>query len=203
MPALRIFHFSNSERREDGLPLLNHILQTSPLLEDLHIAVRMSPKDLDLTRHDGIRRLVLESFALARYAECDDDWNWIAGSFPALQHLAIRHQNHLTLRTTWRTLPSVVIRCTGLEELEINLHVPTFFLHEAALWDTPLPSLRVLKFERLFIQKADIDSFANYLAKLCPSVKELGIVNFYELFVAKVTIGGRTREQPRIDGSMR
>lgn len=133
---------------------------------------------------------------MARYAGCDDDSNWIAGAFPRLRHLAIRHQNHLTLRTTWRTLPSVLTRCAGIEELEINLHVPNFFPHEAALWDTTLPSLRVLKFQRLFIQKADIDPFVYYLAKLCPRVKELGIVSFYELYVVQVTIGGRRRGHP-------
>ncbi|KAG8879211.1 hypothetical protein FRB97_001878 [Tulasnella sp. 331] len=195
MPVLHKLHFSSSSMRDDGTRAVDHFLHTSPLLEDLRVKVRAMPKELKLTRHERVRRLELDHFAFGVHNGYDHDWDWIGNSFPELRDLTIRHDNHITLRSTWRALPSHLIKCQGLQRLEMNLHIPTFSPQQTTLWDTPAPSLEVLKFGRMHLQKADIDPFARYLGKLCPNVKELEIRDLYELLVLKVTSNGRMREQ--------
>ncbi|KAG9027833.1 hypothetical protein FRB95_007343 [Tulasnella sp. JGI-2019a] len=54
MPALRTFHIDGAR-----LTLLDHVLQASPLLEDLHLEINTSSRELKLRTHERIRTLVL------------------------------------------------------------------------------------------------------------------------------------------------
>ncbi|KAG8996638.1 hypothetical protein FRB94_008170 [Tulasnella sp. JGI-2019a] len=54
MPALRTFHIDGAR-----LTLLDHALQASPLLEDLHLEINTSSRELKLRTHERIRTLVL------------------------------------------------------------------------------------------------------------------------------------------------
>ncbi|KAG9027829.1 hypothetical protein FRB95_007339 [Tulasnella sp. JGI-2019a] len=197
MPALRTLRVTMTG---DGrLTLLDHVLQASPLLEYLHLEVNAPARALKLRRHDQIRRLVLINYVWGAYGWNDDDLNWIGGSFPSLQDLAIHGGYHWRYQTTWRTLPSLVTQCSdNLRILEITLYVKSFTLTDVAPWDITLPSLTTLILSRLQIKEADVDPFSKYLAALCPNVKTLEIGEFYEILIPQLSkTGGRTKGQPR------
>ncbi|KAG8876838.1 hypothetical protein FRB98_007013 [Tulasnella sp. 332] len=135
------------------------------------------------------------TFGESRNDESDNDWYRIGGSFPGLRDLTIYHDAHAKHHRTWRTPPSLVAKCEGLQMLEMNPHISTFFLDKATLWDTPVPSLKVLRVVRLYVQRADIDSFARYLSKLSPRVQAFAVDDFYDPAPMDVsTPPGWTRE---------
>ncbi|KAG8984808.1 hypothetical protein FRB93_006296 [Tulasnella sp. JGI-2019a] len=175
MPALRTFHIDGAR-----LTLLDHVLQASPLLEDLHLEINTSSRELKLRTHERIRTLVLTNDDLTIHGE-------IYGGI------------HSRAQITWRTLPSLVTRCSdNLRILELPLYIKSFTLSDVVPWDLTLPSLTTLTFNHLQIKGADIDPFSKYLAALCPNVKTLKIGHFCEILTMKWSkTGERINGWPR------
>ncbi|KAG9027831.1 hypothetical protein FRB95_007341 [Tulasnella sp. JGI-2019a] len=185
MPALRTLHVTMT--RYKPLTLLNHTLQTSPLLEDFFLEVNTSERELRL-RHDQIRKFVFinGSYGGGGCDWKDDDLDWIGSSFPGLQDLTAYGGSFFKHRTTWRTLPSLAAQFSeNLRRLEITLYVGSFNLSDVVPWDITLSSLRTLTFSQLKIKEADLDPFSKYLAALFPNVETLEINDFHETSVKR------------------
>ncbi|KAG8885212.1 hypothetical protein FRB98_001894 [Tulasnella sp. 332] len=191
IPALRILHFTVHA----PIAVLLHILKTSPLLEDLYIRVRGSPKALKLPRHEKIQRLVLMSSG----GDMEGDWDPVGGPFPDLRDLTLCH-NGADLLTTWHIFASLGTKSgCQLQRLNIHhrVHISGFPPSQTGPKHTPLSSLKVLNFRWLEIQKEDIDPFTRYLTMLCPNLEKLEIGDFFELFVMGSPVQGRATKQNR------
>lgn len=194
MPALRIFQFRYHWGGEAAVRLINHFLHTCPLLEDLHLELEMMPQEVKVTRHEGIRRLLLFVFGSQAYDESDHYWDWIGRSFPELRDMTIRHGDR-SHRLSWCIVSAPLIQCDRLQRLELSVDVKDFSFSETRYRDIVMPSLEVLKFKQLRIQKADLDPFARYLAKLAPSLRKIEIGDFYEIMKLSKQ-NRRMKEQP-------
>ncbi|KAG9002406.1 hypothetical protein FRB93_011523 [Tulasnella sp. JGI-2019a] len=187
IPALRSLRYT----RRDGVgpvtvTLLNNILRTSPCLENIVLMVKAAPPHLDLARHDGVRTVSLHSFRDSGSEMEGEDLSWIGHSFPQLQNLTLRINRYLRsspypLTWHWHTILSLAAHFQHLQHLIISLHVPVSLPPTLPSCVTPLKSLTALRLEILSVQPIAISPVANYLAVLCPNVRQLDIKTLCEL----------------------
>ncbi|KAG9024302.1 hypothetical protein FRB95_011699 [Tulasnella sp. JGI-2019a] len=184
MPALRFLTYS--KRRAMGpftVPLLNNILRTSPLLEKISITVAVTPSQLELVQHHGVRNLSFHGLYRLRSPL---DLLAVSRFFPKLEKLTVFFDRtrwpHCRQSTWhWNALPALVDQLRHLQYLTIPLHVPVSSLSGTPKETTPLQSLISLKFQVLYIRRVDIDPFVTYLAMLFPEVHSIEVKVLFEV----------------------
>ncbi|KAG8986652.1 hypothetical protein FRB94_003143 [Tulasnella sp. JGI-2019a] len=181
-PDLHTLRYSRpySWKGELTCPLLNHILKTSPFLNEVIIYGRIPSSQLELATHDGVQALSFSNISDTGSDMEVGDLSRIGHAFPKLKRL-ILYINRYGSRGPhsyswhWSTLPSLVSHFQHLQHLTISLHVPVSSL-SGTITSSSIPtlgSLSSITFIRLHIQAADLDTFAQYLAALCPNVQSM------------------------------